>query len=342
MIDLFSDTLTRPTLGMRQAMAEAPVGDEQLGEDPSTCALEERVAGLLGFESALFLISATMANAIAVQLFCGAGDELLTAESSHVLCYETGSPAVHARAQGRGIPSQDGTFTGHDLLARARPDMPHCPRPTLVVVENPTNQGGGFPWTREGLEEVRSTARSMGLKLHLDGSRLFNAAEYHGCSAGELARGFDTVTLCFSKGLGAPGGAALALPRSLRDRAVRLKHTMCGAMRQSGILACACQYGLEHHVGRLGEDRFNAARLAEGLATVEGVVVEPNPRRTNMVFFSLSGVDPDRFDQAVRLRDVRFSRPGPNRFRAVTHLDVSSADIEAAVARVSAVIRDLD
>lgn len=332
MIDFFSDTVTRPTAGMRAAIAEAVVGDEQLDEDPTTTALETEAAGLLGTETALFLTSATMANAIAIQLHCGPGDELLAAESGHVLCYETATCAVHARAQGRGIPTPNGIFSGQDVRARIRPAMDHCPRVRLVVVENTANQAGGFPWLRSEVEDVLDTARDLGLAAHLDGARLLNAACHAGVPASALAQGFDTVTLCFSKGLGAPMGAVLGMPLAQRARARRLKHMMAGAMRQSGVLAAACRYALQHHVDRLADDQAHAALLADGLVSL-GVTVEPNDRRTNMVFFSVPG-DPDRF--ASSLQGVRFSRMAPNRFRAVLHLDVSRAQVETALEEIRA------
>ncbi len=331
MIDFFSDTVTRPTAAMRTAIARALVGDEQLDEDPTTLALEEEAARLLGTETALFLPSATMANAIAVQLQCRPGDEVLAAESGHILCYETATCSVHARAQTRGIPTPNGIFQGEDVRSRRRPDLYHSPRTRLVVVENTTNQGGGFPWTRAELDDV--LAACDGLARHLDGARLLNAATWAGLAPAELCRGFDTVTLCFSKGLGAPMGAVLAMALSRREEARRCKHIMGGAMRQSGILASACRHALAHHVERLAEDHRHAARLAAGLSLIEGIAVEPNERRTNMVFFSVRG-DPDRFERESLERGVRFSRMDSNRFRAVTHLDVRSEQVETALDRL--------
>lgn len=332
MIDFYSDTVTRPTAGMRAAIAEAVVGDEQLDEDPTTQALEAEAAALLGTETALFLTSATMANAIAVQLHCGPGDEVLAAENAHVLGYETGQISVHARAQGRGIPTRTGIFPGEDVAPRIRANMDHCPRARLVVVENTTNAGGGFPWLRSELDEVQAAAREHALCLHLDGARLLNAACWAGVEPATLVEGFDTVTLCFSKGLGAPMGAVLGMPLGMRGSARRLKHMMAGAMRQSGILAAACRYALHNHLERLTEDQANACLLAEGLSAL-GFEVEENDRRTNMVFFSTPG-DPDAF--VASWNDLRFSRLGHNRFRAVLHLDVTRPQVETALERLRA------
>ncbi len=334
MIDFFSDTITRPTAGMRAAIAEAVVGDEQLDEDPTTASLEAQAASLLGTETALFLTSATMANAIAVQLHCGPGDEVVAAENGHLLCYETATCSVHARAQTRGIPTRTGIFPGEDVRARIRPAMDHCPRVRLVVVENTTNQGGGFPWLRSELDEVQAVARELGLVLHLDGARLLNAACFNEVPPALMVEGFDTVTLCFSKGLGAPMGAVLGMPLGMRATARRLKHMMAGAMRQSGILAAACRYALHNHIERLTEDHANARLLAAGLSGL-GLDVEENDRRTNMVFFSVPG-DPDAFVTA--LQGVRFSRMAHNRFRAVTHLDVTRPQVETALERIRAVL----
>lgn len=321
MIDLSSDTATRPTQAMREAIARAEVGDEQRGEDPTTALLERRGAELLGTERAMFLPTATMANAIAMQLHCGPGDEMLTAENGHTTCFEVGAPAVHARAMVRGIPTASGIFTRAQIEERLRPKMVHCPRMRLVVVENTTNMGGGQPWDPGQLAEVAETARDHGFKLHCDGSRLLNAAVRLGVAPAELTKGFTTVTLCLTKGLGAPLGALLGFADELSDEVRRHKHMHGGALRQSGMMAAAGVYALEHHVERLAEDHRKAARLAEGLEGL-GFAVEPVERRTNMVFFQAQ--DPQR-------PGLRFSQVGPTRWRAVTHLDVSAEDIERAL-----------
>jgi len=332
MIDLFSDTVTRPTRAMRSAMAEAEVGDEQRGEDPTTRKLEQRAAELLGQEAATFLPSATMANAIAIQLFCGPGDEVLSAENGHVLNYEAGGAAVHARAAVRSIPTWTGVFGKNAVLQRLRPPTPHAPRPRLVVVENTTNAGGGRPWPVEESDGVLEAARQNGLSVHLDGSRIFNASVALGLPSRRLGLGFDTVTLCLSKGLGCPVGALLAHGAELAHPVRRLKQLMGGAMRQSGILSAAGLYALDHHVERLAEDHHHARVLAEGLEELGQLVVEKIPLRTNMVYFEVPDrYSPDRLEQELLAGGVRVSRVHSRRFRAVTHLDVDSTGITEAL-----------
>ncbi|MFN8607479.1 MAG: GntG family PLP-dependent aldolase [Vulcanimicrobiota bacterium] len=332
MIDLFSDTVTRPSPPMRAAMAAAEVGDEQRGEDPTTRRLEERAAELLGQETSTFLPSATMANAIAIQLFCGPGDEILSAENGHVLNYEAGGAAVHARAAVRSIPTWTGVFGKNAVLQRLRQDTPHAPRPRLVVVENTTNAGGGRPWPVEESDGVLQAAHDHGLAVHLDGSRLMNAAVALGLPARRLGLGFDSVTLCLSKGLGCPVGAVLAHPRERISQVRRLKQLMGGAMRQSGILAAAGLYALEHHVDRLAQDHQLAAELAQGLEEIPQLVVEKVPLRTNMVYFEVPDrYSPDLLEKVLLEKRVRVSRVNQRRFRAVTHLDISAADVQTAL-----------
>lgn len=332
MIDLYSDTLTRPTAAMRSAMAEAEVGDEQRGEDPTTRRLEERAAELLGQETSTFLPSATMANAIAIQLFCGPGDEILSAENGHVLNYEAGGAAVHARAAVRSIPTWTGIFGKNAVLQRLRQDTPHAPRPRLVVMENTTNAGGGRPWPVEESDGVLQAAQQNGLRVHLDGSRLFNAAVALGLPASRLGGGFDSVTLCLSKGLGCPVGAVLAHRQEMTGQVRRLKQLMGGAMRQSGILGAAGLYALEHHVQRLAEDHAHAEALALGLEEISQLVTEKIPVRTNMVYFEVPDrYSPDSLEQKLLAHGVRVSRVSHRRFRAVTHLDISAQDIQSAL-----------
>lgn len=318
---------------MRSAMAEAEVGDEQRGEDPTTRRLEERAAELLGQETATFLPSATMANAIAIQLFCGPGDEILSAENGHVLNYEAGGAAVHARASVRSIPTWTGVFGRNAVLQRLRHDTPHAPRPRLVVVENTTNAGGGRPWPVDECDGVLQAAHQHGLRVHLDGSRLFNASVALGLPSRRLGQGFDSVTLCLSKGLGCPVGALLAHGREWSGQVRRLKQLMGGAMRQSGILSAAGLYALEHHIERLAQDHRNAQALAEGLERLSQLVIEKVPLRTNMVYFEVPDrYSPDRLEQELLAEGVRLSRIHSRRFRAVTHLDIDSTDIERALA----------
>lgn len=333
-IDFYSDTVTRPGHAMREAMLSAEVGDEQKGEDPTTRALEDRVAGLLEKERATFLPSATMANEIALLLFCERGDELIAAENCHLFTAEAGGPAFHAGVLARMIPEPSGIFDGEAVRRAFTPRQgPHYPLTKLVSVENTTNGGGGRAWPLEKLREVTRTATELGLARHMDGARLMNAVVRVGSTPAEVTRGFDTVTLCLSKGLGCPAGAVLAHPERLAPRVRRLKQLMGGALRQSGILAAAGLYALEHNVERLAEDHENAALLAEGIGDhCPGLVLEGEPD-TNMVYFRREkpkGSDDD-FLAACVARGVRVSWMGPNRFRAVTHLDVNRDAIEKGI-----------
>lgn len=339
-IDLLSDTATRPAAAMRAAMAQAEVGDEQEGEDPTTRQLEERVAELLGHEAAMFFPSATMANEVALQLHCARGDELIAYEHSHLFFAETGGPAIHAGVMARPISTLTGIFTADDVRRVVRPYAgPHFPVTRLVAVENTTNLGGGVPWRPAQLDEIHAVADELGLKTHCDGARLMNAVVATGATPQRLAARFHSVTLCLSKGLGCPTGALLTFPRSAWERVRRLKQCMGGAMRQSGILAAAGLYALDHHVERLAEDHANARILAQGLAEVSAITVENSAPATNMVYFT---VDADHmmgaeFAQRCHARGLRFCDFGPQRFRAVTHLDISRADITRALAIVQEV-----
>ena len=338
-IDLSSDTSTRPSPAMREAMARAEVGDEQRGEDPTTRELERRMAELCGFEAATFLVSATMANAIALQLHCAAGDEILAAENSHIVADEGGGSAALARAVVRTIPTWNGIFEASAVRARMRTESPRSPRTRLVTVENTTNMGGGRPWPRAQLQEVVEVSKKLGLALHLDGSRLFNAACALQRPVSDLTPGFDTATVCLSKGLGCPVGAVLLSSRAEAARAARIKQMMGGAMRQSGVLAAAGLYALEHNLERLREDHALAEYLALRLGEHPGVIVESVPVRTNMVFFEQSGPQAASFDERLIEQGVRVARVGPQRFRAVTHLDVSRLDVDRAVSVIASILK---
>jgi threonine aldolase len=332
-IDLYSDTLTKPTRAMRMAMVEAEVGDEQKREDPTTLRLEERMAGLLDHSAAMFFPSATMANEIAIRLQCVGGDELLAAADCHLFFAEVGGPAVHSGVACKPIAAANGIFTGDDVRRSYRWNKgPHYPVTRLVSVENTTNMGGGVPWSRAQLSDVLDAAAELGLKTHLDGSRLFNASVASGLSPREIAGRFDTATVCFSKGLGCATGAILAFDAKDWDAVRRLKQLFGGAMRQSGILAAAAIYALDHHVERLKEDHENARLLAERLAAIPALHVETQPPGSNMVFFRWQSraFSDTEFAKRCVDRGVRFSHVGLNRFRAVTHMDVTRADMERA------------
>lgn len=314
----------------------APTGDEQYGEDPTTTRLEERVAELLGKTAALFFPSATMANEVAIRLHCRPGDELIAGENCHLFTAEAGGPAVHAGVQAKPIATERGIFSGDHIRKAFRWETgPHHPRSRLVSVENTANMDGGVAWPLDRLDDVLKTVAEMNLKSHLDGARLFNAAVASGVKVDRLARGFDTVTLCLSKGLGCPVGAVLAYPEEFRDEVWRLKQLMGGSLRQSGILAAAGLYALDHNVERLAEDHAHATQLARGLGEFPGIELETPEPSTNMVFFHWT--DPRGgawFDERALQNGVRFSRVGERRFRAVTHLGVSESDISLTVDKI--------
>ena len=333
MIDLRSDTVTQPTPGMRRAMADAVVGDEQKREDPTVIALEERVAAILGQEEAIYLPTATMGNQIALRLLSEPGDEVVAEARSHIFRYELGGPAVHSGLAMKAIATRDGRFAPQDVRTAVNPPADlHMPTTRILSIENTHNGGGGRVWPLDRARAVVSEARSHGLRVHLDGARLLNAAVASGVPAAEYGREFDTVTLCLSKGLGCPLGALVATSSERAAKARRLKHLFGGAMRQAGVVAAAGLYALDHHVERLAEDHANARRLAEALATA-GVAVDPDETETNFVLLDAAAMGLRPEDALARLRAegvlLSFaSRPGV--LRAVTHLDVDAAEIERA------------
>jgi threonine aldolase len=335
-INLYSDTQTRPTDAMRRAMAAAEVGDEQRGEDPTVTALQERVADLLGHEAALFLPSGTMCNAIGFRVHLGpGGDEVLLDRTAHPIVAEAGGPAALSGAMMNPLDGEGGVF-GADLLAAALrlPDR-YSPRSRLVSVEQTTNMGGGRVWPLETIRAVLAVARGAGLRAHLDGARLMNAVVASGVSARDYASGFDTAWLDLTKGLGAPVGAVLAGSRDLIGEAWRYKQMWGGAMRQAGIVAAAGLYALDHHVERLAEDHANAARLASGLAEIAAVRT-PARVESNIVIFEVG--DAEALCAALEARGVLMGAVGPRLVRAVTHLDVDRDGVDGAIAAVAAAI----
>jgi threonine aldolase len=333
LVDLYSDTQTRPTPGMRAAIAAAEVGDEQRRDDPTTLALEERAAALLGHEAAVFLPSGTMCNEIAIRLHVRPGGErLFLGRDTHPLIAEAGGPAQLSGAVITEVEGEAGMFTPETLQAAldgAGPAGRYAPRPRLVCVEQTTNMGGGRVWPRAQVEDVLAHARSFGLSTHLDGARLMNAVVASGVDAAEWAGGFDSAWLDFTKGLGAPVGACLAGSAAFIEEAWRWKQMLGGAMRQSGIVAAAGLYALDHHVERLAEDHARAKRLAEGLAELPGVGLDPATVETNIVIFDVP--DAAAFAGALAADEVGMSTFGATRVRAVTHLDVDDAGIERAL-----------
>lgn len=334
-IDLFSDTLTQPTAEMKQAMISAELGDEQKGEDPTTLKLEEMVANLLGHDAAMFFPSATLSNQIALRLLCDRGDELLAAANCHLFNAEAGGPAVHSGVMAKPIATETGIFTADQVRAQYRWSKgPHYPLSKCLSVENTTNMGGGIAWPLDQLNSVLDVAQELNLRTHLDGARLFNAAVKTNLKPHELASRFDTVTICLSKGLGCAAGAVLAYPKKDFATVRRLKQLMGGSLRQSGILAAAGIYALENHVKRLAVDHQNAQLLAEKMVKeISDIHVETNPPSTNMVFFEWLGskLTPTQFLEQCVKKGLRFSHVGERRFRAVTHLGITRADIEKAI-----------
>jgi threonine aldolase len=318
---------------MRKAMASAEVGDEQRREDPTVLALEERVAELLGQEAAVFLPSGTMCNAIAVRLHIRpGGDQMFLGEDAHPLRFEAGGPAAISGAVVTVVPGEAGIFTADALrgaLGAPSPDR-YAPRPRLVSVEQPTNVGGGRLWPAAQILEVLDVAAEHGLRTHLDGARLMNAVVASGVSAGDYASDFDTAWIDFTKGLGAPVGACLAGSADLISEAWRYKQMWGGAMRQAGVIAAAGLHALDHHLDRLADDHANARRLAEGLAAIDGITIDPASVETNIVVFEVA--DAPAFCAALEGEGVLMGPLGADRVRAVTHLDVDGGAIDRALA----------
>lgn len=341
MIDFASDTKTRPTPGMRAAMAAAEVGDERANEDPTVSRLNARCAKLLGKEDAVFLPSGTMANEIALAVHCRPGEEVICDATSHIIGFEGGGPAALAGVMVQPLTGRRGIFSAEQLRAALRPDRPYAPRQRLIAVEQTSNLGGGAIWPLATLEAVAAVARDAGLSTHMDGARLLNACVASGVEAAAFARPFDSVWIDFSKGLGAPGGAVLAGSRAFCNEAFRHKLRWGGAMRQSGIIAAACEYALDHQVDRLAEDHANARRLAEGLAGIPGIAIDPADVETNLVYFDVDAdaMSAAEFSAALQSKGVRVTEMGAQRVRAVTHLDVDASMVERAIAAVAEVLR---
>ena len=337
MIELRSDTLTQPTPGMRKAIANAVVGDEQKREDPTVNELEARGAELLGQEETVFLPTATMANEIALRLHSRPGDELLAEENSHVLIAELGGPAVFAGLLTRPIATTNGRFGAEEVRARVRArNDSHAPRTQVVSIENTHNSSGGRVWPVAEVAAVAAECRALDLRLHLDGARLLNASVALGVSAAEIAGHADTVTLCLSKGLGCPLGALIGGSREAMREARRLKHLFGGAMRQAGIVAAAGVYALDHHVERLADDHARARRLAEGLLDA-GMPVDLEQVETNFVQIDVGRLDLTKQEALARVHADGVGLSGtihPTVLRAVTHLDVSDEDVERAIEQI--------
>jgi threonine aldolase len=339
-INLYSDTQSRPSRGMKEAMMAAELGDEQGGSDPTVWELCDRAAALLGKQAAMFLPSGTMCNQVALATHCRPGDEILAHEDAHIQSSEAGGPGAIGGVMIRGLSGERGIFTAETLKAAIRPINRYSPPQRLVEVEQTANKGGGACWRTTDLKAVADVAHEHGMKLHMDGARVLNAAVALGVSAKDVVADCDTVWLDFTKGLGAPLGAVLAGPRDFIGQAWRWKQRLGGSMRQGGMNAAACIYALQHNIDRLAEDHANAAALARGMAQIPGIRVEAP--ETNLVFFDTGGTGLTAAEFAVRLRrlGVTISVSNAHRGRACTHLDVSAAEIEEAVRLMRQVVSD--
>jgi threonine aldolase len=337
-INLLSDTQTRPTPAMREAMARAEVGDEQIGDDPTVNLLCERVADLLGKEAAVFMPSGTMCNVAATLVHCRPGDEILAHESAHIIAREGGAHAALGGFQVTALPGADGQFTPATFRKALHPRTRYQPPQTVVSVEQTANIGGGTIWKKADLDEVVQIAKSNGLATHMDGARLLNACVASGISARDMAAGWDSAWIDFSKGLGAPIGGVIAGSRDFIDEVWRWKQRLGGSMRQAGICAAACVFSLDHHVDRLADDHANARALARGLSQIAGIQVQQP--ETNLVFFTPdgSGVSGDTMVEALRKRGVLLAMMD-GRIRACTHLDVTAGMIEETLGLIREIVR---
>ncbi len=338
MIDLRSDTVTLPTAEMRQAMYQAEVGDDVFGEDPSVNRLEETAARLLAKESALFTVSGTMSNLLAVMSQTRAGDEIILGSESHIFWNEAGGASALGGVVMRLVENDEaGRMQPQAVENAIRPANIHYPPTTLLCLENTHNRCGGAAIAAGYTAAMAGIAHSRGLRVHLDGARIFNAAVALGVPAGELAAPADTVSFCLSKGLSAPVGSLLCGPREVVERARKLRKMLGGGMRQAGVIAAAGLVALDSMIERLAEDHANARRLALGLAALGGITVDPSRVETNIVMFEPPpAVEAPRFIAALASQGVKFTYPGGRRVRAVTHRLISAADIDDALGRIEA------
>ncbi len=342
-VDLRSDTVTRPSPGMRAAIANAEVGDDVLGDDPTVIRLQERAAGLLGKECALFVPSGSMANQIAIRCATEPGDEVICDINTHSYNFEGGGTGALSGCSMALIHGERGVFTAAQAEAAIRHRDDHYPHSRMVIIENTNNRGGGSVWPVEAVAEIRKVADRHELHVHLDGARLMNACVARGVKPTDYTRYADSVSMCFSKGLGAPVGSIIAGTRPFGQRAHRFRKLFGGGMRQSGILAAAALYALDHNIERLAEDHANARRLGEALAEMPGIRLDPKTVETNIVIFEVE----ERLGSAATLvqklheRDVWLLATAPQKARAVTHLDVSREQIDQAIVAFRDVCRTL-
>ncbi len=330
-VDLRSDTLTRPTGAMSRAMAAADVGDDVFGEDPTVNRLEEMAADRMGKEAALFVASGTMGNLVSLLTHCARGEEIILGSLAHTFYFEQGGSAAVGGIHPRTLPNQpDGTLTVSEIEGAIRPDNVHFPRTRLIVLENTQNLCGGHPLDTEYMAAVGDIARRHGLKIHVDGARFFNAAVALGVPAAKLAAEADSVSFCLSKGLGAPVGSVVCGSQEFISEARRARKILGGGMRQAGVLAAAGIVALDEMVERLADDHANARKLAEGIAQMPGISIDPGQIHTNIVYFGVDRRDMTVEELVSRLNDngARMLPVGPGRIRAVTHYHISSDDID--------------
>jgi threonine aldolase len=337
-VDLRSDTVTKPTVAMRQAMAEAEVGDDVLGDDPTVTELERRTAAILGKEAALFVPSGTMANQVAIRCHTQPGDEMLADANAHIYWYEAGGTAALSGVICRLLPGVRGVFSAADVRAALRPADIHFPPTRLLAVENTHNRGGGAIWPLAQLQDVCGTARDASIRTHLDGARLWNASAATGIPEAEYARDFDSVSVCFSKGLGAPVGSALVGSMEFVARARRFRKQFGGGMRQAGIIAAGALHALAHHRERLADDHANAEHLAMGLSEVPGIRIERDRVDTNMVYFDLEHGSATPVVEHLREAGVLVLQTGEQTIRAVTSLAVEADGMTKAIEAVREVM----
>lgn len=339
-VDLRSDTVTRPTPEMRRAMAEAEVGDDVLGDDPTVNRLEELAASMLGNEAALFVPTGTMGNAIAIKVHTQPGDEVLLDWDSHSICYEVGGPAALAGVLTRPFRSMRGVPDLDEIVDSIHePDL-HAPGTTLIMLENSHNRSGGCVIPFAFHRDLHQMASEGGLKVHIDGARIFNAAVASGIPAAEFAAQADSITFCLSKGLGCPVGSLLCGSHTFIEKARRIRKMLGGGMRQAGVLASCGIVALNTMIDRLAEDHTNARRLAKGIHGLPGISFDPDAVQTNMIYFSTAGPAQELVDHLAE-EGVRCLTMGPRTIRLVTHHDVDTADIENAVTAISNVARIL-
>ena len=339
MIDLRSDTVTLPTPEMREAIHQAFVGDDVFGDDPTINNLEERVAEILGKEAAVYMPSGTMTNQVAIRTHTEPGDEILLEQSAHVYFNEAGATAALSGAICRLIPGDRGVFGAEDLEEAIRPINDHYPRTKLVCVENTANRGGGKVWPLEKLAEVKKTAHENGLKIHLDGARIWNAAAAMNIPESEIAKHFDSVSVCFSKGLGAPVGSALAGSSDFIMEARRFRKQFGGGMRQAGIIAAGALYALENNRERLTVDHDNAKIFAKGLAEINGIDINPDDVETNIINFRVQGMTKDELIEKLNKQGTHVLPKDSITIRAVTNLMVSESQINIALDHVSSAMK---